>query len=62
MAKQALYSIHIQVFHCVRTHHFHGSPYFDRGGPKMGACGKDKVLPQPDGSILSGGIVTVLYK
>ena len=26
-------------------------------GPKVGACSKYEVLPQPDGSILSGGTV-----
>jgi len=28
---------------------------FTCGGREVGACGKDEVLPQPDGSILSGG-------
>ena len=30
---------------------------FTRGGREVGARGKDEVLPQPDGSILSGGTV-----
>ena len=30
---------------------------FTRGGCEVGAHGKDKVLPQPDESILSGGTV-----
>ena len=33
---------------------------FTRGGREVGARGKDEVLPQPDGSILSGGTVHVL--
>ena len=31
---------------------------FTHGGCKVGAHGKDEVLPQPDGSILSGGTVS----
>ena len=30
---------------------------FTRGGREVGARGKDEVLPQPDGSIVSGGTV-----
>ena len=30
---------------------------FPRGGREVGARDKDEVLPQPDGSILSGGTV-----
>jgi len=30
---------------------------FTHGGRKVGARGKDEVLPQPDGSIVSGGTV-----
>ena len=30
---------------------------FTRGGHEVEARGKDKVFPQPDGSILSGGTV-----
>ena len=33
---------------------------FTRGGREVGARGKDEVLPQPDGSIVSGGTVGVL--
>ena len=33
---------------------------FTRGGREVGARGKDEVLPQPDGSILSGGTVSKL--
>ena len=33
---------------------------FTRGGREVGARGKDEVLPQPDGSILSGGTVRAL--
>ena len=31
--------------------------YFSHGGCEVEARGKDEVLPQPDGSILSGGTV-----
>ena len=31
---------------------------FTRGGREVSARGKDEVLPQPDGSIVSGGTVT----
>ena len=33
---------------------------FTRGGREVGARGKDEVLPQPDGSILSGGTVVAV--
>ena len=33
---------------------------FTRGGHEVGACGKDEVFPQPDGSILSGGYYRLL--
>ena len=74
MAKQALYSIHIRyfpedriilslllryLFHCGRTYLFCSAPYFNCDGPEVGARGKEEVLPQPDGSVPSGG--TVLY-
>jgi len=32
-------------------------PIFTRSGREVGACGKDKVLLQPDGSMVSGGTV-----
>ena len=34
---------------------------FTHGGCEVGARGKDEVLPQPDGSILSGGTVCKLH-
>ena len=66
-----LYSIHIHYFAEVLPRLFcHGIfkvaitlvftavlQIFTRGGRKVGACSKDEVLPQPDGSILSGGTV-----
>ena len=38
------------LFNCGHTH-----PYC--GGCEVGACSKDKVLPQPDGSIPSGSTI-----
>ena len=34
---------------------------FTCAGREMGACGKDEVLPQPDGSIVSGGTVGINF-
>jgi hypothetical protein len=34
---------------------------FTRGGREVGARGKDEVLPQPDGSIVSGGTVQLSF-
>ena len=69
-----LYSIHIHYFAEVLPCLFcHGIfkvavaliftavlQIFTRGEREVGACGKDEVLPQPDGSILSGGTVAFL--
>ena len=66
-----LYSIHIHYFPEVLPRLFCGGIYsvavalvftavlriFTRGGHQVGAHGKDKVLPQSDGSIVSGGTV-----
>jgi len=63
--KMPLYSIHIHycrgIFSIgvalVFTAVLH---IFTRGGREVGARGKDEVLPQPDGSIVSGGTVRQL--
>ena len=66
-----LYSIHIHNFAEVLPYLFCRSIFkvavalifivvlqiSTRGGRDLGTCGKDEVLPQPDGSILSGGTV-----
>ena len=66
-----LYSIHIHLFPEVLPHLFCRAIFkvvvalvftvmlqiSTCGGRKVGAHGKDKVLPQPHGSILSGGTV-----
>ena len=66
-----LYSIHIHYFPEVLPRLFCRGIYsiavalvftavlhiFTRGGREVGARGKDEVLPQPDGSIVSGGTV-----
>ena len=36
---------------------WHSSATNFHSGRQVGACGKNEVLPQPDGSILSGGTV-----
>ena len=72
--KMPLYSIHIHYFAEVLPRLFCRGisnvavalvftavlQIFTRGGRKVGARGKDEVLPQPDGSILSGGTVQIL--
>ena len=69
--KMPLYSIHIHYFPEVLPRLFCRGIYsiavalvftavlhiFTRGGREVGARGKDEVLPQPDGSIVSGGTV-----
>jgi len=69
--KMPLYLIHIHYFPGVLPRLFCCGIYsiavalvftallhiFTCGGLEVGAHGKDKVLPQPDGSILSGGTV-----
>ena len=71
MKKRPLYSIHIHYFPEVLPRLFCRGIYsiavalvftavlhiFTRGGREVGARGKDEVLPQPDGSIVSGGTV-----
>ena len=66
-----LYSIHIHCFAEVLPRLFWRGIFnvavalvftavlqiFTRGGREVGARGKDEVLPQPDGSILSGSTV-----
>ena len=68
--KMPLYSIHIHYFPEVLPRLFCRGIYsvavalvftavlhiFTRGGREVGARGKDEVLPQPDGSIVSGGM------
>ena len=69
-----LYSIHIHYFPEVLPRLFCRGIYsiavalvftavlhiFTRGGREVGARGKDEVLPQPDGSIVSGGTVSTV--
>ena len=47
----SIYSIVVAIIFIVVLH------IFTHGGCEVGARSKDKVLPQPDGSILSGGTV-----
>ena len=74
--KMPLYLIHMHYFPEVLPRLFCCSIYsfavalvftavqhiFTCGGCKVGARGKDKVLPQPDGSILSGGTVVKMCR
>ena len=73
--KMPLYSIHIHYFAEVLPCLFCRGIFkvavaliftavlqiFTCGGREVGACGKDEVLLQPDGSILSGGTLYWVY-